>query len=475
MKQNLSFYAFFYIGSMVIMRGSGILAKILLARSITPYEYGLITLFVIALPGMFQIITNFCFFDILGHSSEGKKYFGFSLLYGVISTIALALLFLIFQTEIFTFLNISPGSWGILYIVLFSVIFSVTLGGDITGLLRGVRNHSLAATYSAAPSILRLIFIFLAVYLFGLNNFFIILIIFALPPVLSLLSVVILKFNTIKNSVKSISIPNKEMFLFGFSFFILNAWVSLSQSINSVVISHDLGVTWQGYFDVSSSFAALITFFSSAVYLIAVPETSSNNDRFETLNKVGGLGDIGKMLFSLCLLSVILIYFYANQMILFLFTANYATSAEYLFILAIGYTILFVQQFVGFLNISSHDTANNKLALVTVASILLFPIFSHLMISYLNFLGAYLSTMIFILIYTTITILLVKDRTPLKLLFEKGDRLFLSFGITVVLLYFIHPPFLWGICLGALSFLVAIIATDYIEKDRLMSMIKNVY
>lgn len=90
------------------MRGSGVFAKILLARSITPLEYGLITLFVISIPGLLQDVTNFCFFDIMGHASEGKRYFGFSFLYGIISTAILAALFLIFHGSIFSFLNIPP-------------------------------------------------------------------------------------------------------------------------------------------------------------------------------------------------------------------------------------------------------------------------------------------------------------------------------------------------------------------------------
>ena len=81
MEKKLSYYTFYYFMSLVLMRGGGILAKILLARSITPYEYGLITLFVIALPGMFQNITTFCFYDVLGHATEGKKYLGFALKY----------------------------------------------------------------------------------------------------------------------------------------------------------------------------------------------------------------------------------------------------------------------------------------------------------------------------------------------------------------------------------------------------------
>jgi hypothetical protein len=81
--------------SLVLMRVCGILAKILLARSITPFEYGLITLVVLALPGAMQLVTQFCFFDILGHATEGRKYFGFSLIYATVSTVILAIIFFI--------------------------------------------------------------------------------------------------------------------------------------------------------------------------------------------------------------------------------------------------------------------------------------------------------------------------------------------------------------------------------------------
>jgi hypothetical protein len=108
MARNLSWNTFFYLFSLISMRVCGILAKIFLARSITPYEYGLITLFVIALPGAMQNITNFCFFDILGHAKEGKKYLGFSLIYGTVAVAILAIIFFVFRSTIFTFLNIIP-------------------------------------------------------------------------------------------------------------------------------------------------------------------------------------------------------------------------------------------------------------------------------------------------------------------------------------------------------------------------------
>ncbi len=61
MDRNLSFYALFYVGSLVLMRLCGIITKIILARAITPFEYGIIMLIVITLPAIFQLGTNFCF------------------------------------------------------------------------------------------------------------------------------------------------------------------------------------------------------------------------------------------------------------------------------------------------------------------------------------------------------------------------------------------------------------------------------
>jgi len=151
MDRNLTFYTLFYLISLIAMRVCGIFAKILLARSITPYEYGLITLIILTIPNFMQFITNFCFYDILGHATDGKKYLGFSLIYGIISTIILALIFYMCHAPIFTFLNIPQDYWWIFYIIIFTVLFSVTIRGVITGYLRGIRKHTYAASLSAEP------------------------------------------------------------------------------------------------------------------------------------------------------------------------------------------------------------------------------------------------------------------------------------------------------------------------------------
>ncbi len=470
MQKNLSFYTFFYLGSLIFMRVCGILAKILLARSITPYEYGLITLVIIALPGTFQIITNFCLFDILGHSVEGKKYFSFSLIFGTIASLMIISVFLLFPDAIFQFLNL-PVQSGVLWTsVLFGVLLSVTLGGIITGMLRGERSHSLAASFSAAPSILRLVFIIAAIYVFGVTDFYQILLIFALPPVVALIAVLIYKRKAIYASFQSITIPNREILLFGFSFFILNAWVSLSQHVNSIVISHDLGVVWQGYFDVSLSLVAVISFFSGAIYMISAPEATANTDRSDILRKRGGFADIGRLLFSMCLLCILIIYFYPHQLIRVLFTSDYAPAGDYLIILAIGYTALFIQQYCAYLSISTEKEGISRLTILTIASIVAFPFFTHFMIQKFQFIGAYLAMTGLIVVYTIMTLLLIKDNTPLKMLFSKPDRLVLSVTGTFLILYFFQLPLFAGVIVATISFLFLIILSGYINKSMIIDL-----
>jgi O-antigen/teichoic acid export membrane protein len=469
-KKSLSFYAAFYVLSLALMRGSGIAAKILLARSITPFEYGLITLFVIAIPGLLQNITNFCFFDIMGDATEGRKYFGFSLVYGILSTLIVAVVLFFIHIPFFRFLNVPEQFWTILYLALLLSLLSVTLGGNVFGFLRGLRNHAGAAAFSASPSILRVAFIFAAIYVFNLSDFTLILLLFALPPLIPLLPVIIIKFKAIRRALTTITLPSRDIMIFGFAFFILNIWVGISQQINSVVISHDLGVEWQGYFDVSLSLVAVITFFSSAVYLISAPERTAESNPRELLHKKGGLGDVGRLLFCMCLISVLILCFYSHKLVALLFTPGYIVAADYLYILAIGYAILFVQQFVAFLNITKGD-GFSRLTIVTLISILLFPLFTHVMIIHYGFQGAYLASSSFIIIYTGITILLARDRSPIKILLKKIDRLALTCIITGLFIWLFPLPLVQGVLSSLALFFALAILSGYLDIALIIEML----
>ncbi|KQC03729.1 MAG: hypothetical protein APR53_04645 [Methanoculleus sp. SDB] len=468
MNRTISFYTIFYVGSLVFMRGSGILAKILLARSITPFEYGLITLIVLSIPGALQIVTNFCFFDILGHTAEGRKYFSFSLLYGVLSTALIAMLLILGSNTFLAFLNIPSGQGNLLIAVLLVVLFSVTLGGFIMGLLRGRKSHSMAASVSVAPSVLRLLFIICAVYLFGIADFNTILWIFALPPLIVLLGIFTLKWRVIVASFRSVAVPRKEIFLFGFTAFIINAWMTLSQHLNRIVISHDLGVVWQGYFDVSLTLAAIITFFTSALYLVSIPESTGNNDRSALFTSEGGLGDVGRILLSMTLFFVIVIYFYAYPLIDLLFSSDYAPAGDYLFIITAGYALLFVQQYVAYTSLSLSSDTPVTFLLISMASIIAFPFFSHAMILAFGFGGAYAASALVILIYTACTVFCMHDRTPLRILTARFDRLVLACIGAFTIMMVADLPLFPGTAVGGAVFLVLVVGLGYLNPTGLL-------
>jgi O-antigen/teichoic acid export membrane protein len=331
----------------------------------------------------------------------------------------------------------------------------------------------MSATVSAAPNVLRVFFIFFAIYFFGIHDFSLIVILFTLPFLFTLIPVVIFQFRIIYESLKTITIPSREMFMFGIAYFLLNMWAGISQQINSVVISHDLGVLWQGYFDVSLSIVTIITFFSSALYLVSAPETTLKSNLSDILYRKGGLGDIGRILFSLSLLCVIIIYFYSHQLISLLFASNYIYAADYLYILAIGYSVLFIQQYIGYLNISSDRSNIPRLILITVAGILIYPLFTHIMIGYFQFLGAYLASTIYIFVYTFLTIVLIKDKAPMVHLLKKIDRLLISILGTCLIIYFAQFSLIPGLITAAFVYIMFIIVSGYVDKNMILEMINT--
>lgn len=463
MERNLSFYALFYVASLVFMRLCGVITKIILARAITPFEYGIIILVVISLPAIFQMVTNFCLFDILGHAGEGRRYFGFSLIYGIITTIAVGLVLFTFPVQITTFLNLPVEIWPFLFSVLVVVLLSVTLSVDIMGLLRGKKNHSVAAGISAAPGVVRIVLIFLAVSVLGIHNFDTLFILYAIPPFIVLLAVFFYKAKTIVGSIHSIQVPSRKILIFGFSVYIIGIWITLCQNLSKIVISHDLGIEFQAFFDVSLTLAAVITFFSSALYLISVPESTGAEDKTLLLNRRGGLGEIGRLLFAMTLFCVLILIFYAKELIVLLFSADYAPAGDYILLIAIGYVVIFIQQFIAYVNVSFYEKSTKIFVLITVITLLIFPVFSHMMIQYFGFLGAYLAFIIILVIYCLATMYVSQDIEPLRVLFHKSVFLFISFAAVFLVLYMGRFSLFPGIVVSSLLFGGILFLTGYLD------------
>ncbi|MBN1194608.1 MAG: hypothetical protein JXA08_04590 [Methanomicrobiaceae archaeon] len=390
------------------------------------------------------------------------------MLYGVLSTAAIAVLLVLGSDAILGFLNIPADQRGLLVAVLLVVLLSVTLAAIIMGMFRGQKNHSLAASVSVAPSVLRLFFIIGAVYLFGITDFHFILWIFALPPLFVLLGTLIWKWGSIAASLRSVVIPGKEIFLFGFSAFIINSWMTLSQHVNRIVISHDLGIVWQGYFDVSLTVAAIITFFTSALYFVSIPESTGIQDRSALFTREGGLGDVGRILLAMTLFFLIVIYFYGQPLIYLLFSADYAPAGDYLFIISAGYALLFVQQYLAYSSISLSSDTPVTFLLISTVSIITFPFISHGMILLFGFGGAYMASAVAIAVYTAFTIYSMHDRTPLRALIARIDRLVLACIGAIAVIAVFGLPLLSGTVLGGGVFSLLVVGLRYLDSENLL-------
>ncbi|HED00851.1 MAG TPA: hypothetical protein ENN18_10825 [Proteobacteria bacterium] len=472
MKPTLSFYTIFFFASLFMIRLSGLLVKVVLARSITPYEYGIITLVVLALPAVFSLLTNFCFYDVLSHGKNGRKYFSFSILYTLVVTAITFLTVFIFHESIFNFLNLPLDSWRRLYTALIIVVFPTAILVDLMGLAQGFRKYTTSIIISSLPPILRLLFVLIVVYILRITDFSLILLIFALPSLVTLIFILSKESPTISSNLRSIVPPSKSMLFWGFSIFLIGTFAGLGDSIVRIVVSHDLGLEWQAYFDVSLTLVSILTFFSVTLHFISIPEATSIDNREELLLKSGGLGDVARALFSYLIFSVIVIYFYSHELINFLFSESYALAADYAIILAIGFSFFFVQQFLAYINVSFYQETqiNKTLIFITSFFLIFFPIFTHVLIRILGFLGAYISLTLSLSFYTLATIITSKDLAPIRYLFAKGGRLLVCSLITFILAYYIKLSLLYGLIVYTCVFTFLIFSLGYLNVELIFDM-----
>ena len=472
MKRTLSFYTLFFIACMGVMRLSGVLSKIVIARYITPYEYGLITLVAISLPEMFQYFTNFCMHDLLSHSKEGKSYFGFAIIYSLIAALLVAVVIFVFHERFFTFLNLPLDIWKILFIAFFIALFPLGILVDTTGLFRGLKKYSRSSIIASLPSVLKLCLVLIAIYLLHITDFITILAIFAVSSAIALIIVLIRYQKPMILSLHSVNLPSRKIFFFGTSVFIVSLFGGLSQIFCKIVVSHDLGITWQGYFDVSLTLIAILSFAFAAMSFVSIPEATGAENKEEIFFNRGGLGDVVRGLFAFLIFCIILLYFYSIQFVELLFGHEYIAAADYVVILAIGYIFLFIQQFLAYMNVSFQDPKEYKsLIIATLVCLALFPLVTHIFIQFMGFSGAYISLTLFSIIYAVITILCSKDLSPLRALLQRIDRLLISSTVTFFFIYFFAASyFLYGIVASSCIFALLVFSLRYLDKELILGM-----
>jgi hypothetical protein len=142
------------------------------------------------------------------------------------------------------------------------------------------------------------------------------------------------------------------------------------------------------------------------------------------------------------------------------------------FILAIGYIFLFVQQFLAHLNISfSHGVRDYKLfIIITLICLVISPFITYFFIRLFGFLGAYLSSTLSLFIYTVATIIYSNDRSPLFTLLR--NRLIIASLITFFLLYFLKLSLLYGLLASTCIYVLLIFSLGYVSKELFLGLFR---
>jgi O-antigen/teichoic acid export membrane protein len=476
--KTLTFYSALFILFVLLQRGSGILIKIILANTITPYEYGVITLLALTLPGMFQLLTTLHFPQILSHSEEGRKYFGFSLMVSLLVGVLLSGILYITRKDFFTYLNLPLEHQDLFYFVIIVSLFSLTLLADFEAFFTGMKRYAFPGITMTLPSVIRL-FAVILLLLVRVYSFELILLVFAFSNAIPLFILLARRYGDQYRPNMPVLIPSKRIFAFGIALFIFGSLNTFGVSIIKMIVSHNLGIVWQGYFDVSLTLTSFFFFAMGTMAFLSIPEATTADPR--GIYERGGLGDVTRALFALMFLIFIVLVLYPDYLVQMLFSGAYLEASSYVYILAVGSLLVFVQIFIANLNLSFTRDTRDYLPIALIP-LLLLPAF-FLLTPFLitafqgwgygnGFIGAYLSHTLLLFVSTVLTILVVKDRNPLRVLLHRFERLLGSSLAVILLLVFLHPSPLVGILITVVLFPALAFITGYVNPEIIREILR---
>jgi O-antigen/teichoic acid export membrane protein len=212
---------------------------------------------------------------------------------------------------------------------------------------------------------------------------------------------------------------------------------------------------------------------------LSVPEATTADSR--GIYEKGGLGEVSRALFALMFLIFIVLLLYPAFLVDLLFSEAYLEAARYVAILAIGNLFIFIQVFIANLNLSFARKTRDylPLALIPLLMLPLFFVLTQVIISafegwgYGNgFIGAYISNTLLLMVSMLLTLLVVKDKNPLRLLLHRIGRLLGSTLAVILLLMALHPSPVIGILITLVLFPALVLFTGYVSPDILRDIPK---
>ena len=480
MKKTITFYSILFMLFLILQKGAGFLIKIVMANSITPLEYGIITLVAITIPSMLGIVTNLNFYEMLSHSEQGKKFFGFTIVSSIALVVILSLLLFIFSDAFFSYLNLPREQSGVYLTAIIISMLCVSIMVDFQGVFTGMKFYSAPGIISALPSITRLIVVFILRWI-NVTSVAIYILVFALSNVIPLLFIATSKYTpSLLRSITTVQVPSMKMFGFGTGVFLAANFTMFGQVFIRIVISHELGVDWQGLYDVSQTLVTSMLFAIGTMGFITVPEATSSDKR--TLKEDEGLGGVARVFFALVLFFALILLFYARFLVIAIFSAAYAPAAEYVYILALGNIFLFIQVFLSQVNLSWAKRGREYIIFTVIPLCLIptIPFLTSFLIAFFKnagygngFIGAYISFTLLLIVLTVLTIFGCKDLAPVRILLKRIDRLALSLAIPALLVFYLQLSPVLEILLFSVLFGILVFATGYLKKELILTMFRG--
>jgi O-antigen/teichoic acid export membrane protein len=325
---------------------------------------------------------------------------------------------------------------------------------------------------------MRLVFTVIIVLL-GITSLEILLVAFTISNVVPLVAIALCpEYRAALSKTGPFTFPSKTIFLFGLSIFCISYFSMIGQYLIKLVISHELGIVWQGYYDVSLTIVGILLFSLGTMKFLTIPE-ATNSDKNSIYMK-GGLADITRLLSAFTILLSLVLILYSRFIVVTIFSADFEIAADYLYILVIGEVFLFIQLMVSHINIAQSEKKSDYLRL-TVIPLCIFPLFFYLtqyLIAYFSgagvgngFVGAYISYTVLMVLFTVITLYMSKDRGPVRSLLAGSERLAVSSVVPVAIISFFHPGPIPGIFMLMGTFIVSVFLSGYLNKDHVIEML----
>ena len=349
---NYTRRVFFGVSIVLVMNGLAnlvaYLTRIYLARNLTPGEYGLFysvfTVVIFALffrdLGLGTALTKYISeFNIKGEYHLIKASISITILFQLISSSFLAILFIALANYLASHYFKNPDAVFILHLLVF-YIFTSVLFRIPKSIFKGFQNFKIFSLFELSKNSLVLIFMIVLFY-FGVEGAVVPAISFVLGSfllflILLPLALKMFPYFTYSCTKKDITLVSKKMFFFGMPVLFTGIGSKIIGYVDTLLLTHLSTLEQVGIYNVVLPSAMFFLFVGTAISAVVFPIASELWAKKEKKKMAQGIQLLYKYTFFTLLLPIIFLSLFSSELIYLLFGEAYVTGSIALGILLFG-------------------------------------------------------------------------------------------------------------------------------------------